>query len=71
MEEKKVESKDVAAGKGSEVTQSPRILKMRNELERQEGSGLEPQGTPGTAQSRPSVTRGLPLELLQMPKSIS
>ena len=37
--EKKVDSKDVAAGKGSEVTQSPHILKMRNELERQEGTG--------------------------------
>lgn len=36
---KKVDSKDVAAGKGSEVTQSPHILKMRNELERQEGTG--------------------------------
>ena len=31
---KKVESKDVAAGKGSEVTQSPHILKMRNEDQR-------------------------------------
>ena len=55
---KKVESKDVAAGKGSEVTQSPHILKMRNELERQEGTGPEPQGTPGAAQSRPRVTGG-------------
>ena len=44
-----MESKDVAAGKGSEVTQSPRILKMRNELERQEGTVPEPQGTPGAA----------------------
>ena len=34
-----MDSKDVAAGKGSEVTQSPHILKMRNELERQEGTG--------------------------------
>lgn len=53
-----MESKDVAAGKGSEVTQSPRILKMRNELERQEGTVPEPQGTPGAAQSGPSVTGG-------------
>lgn len=48
------------------VTQSPHILKMRNELERQEGTGRSPREVLG----QPRADPGLPQELLQTPKSI-